>query len=120
RGRGRAAVNRTDRSPGAGGTAVAESAPGQSTAGGPPGADDVRRIPLAPCLAAGLAVLLAAMVLGASVGPLYVPVAEGVQSVAGMHGLASAAGPAQRDGSVEWPLHVPRVLIREVVGTALA
>src|SRR5690606_24555158 len=120
RGRGRAAVNRTDRSPGAGGTAVAESAPGQSAAGGPPGADDVRRIPLAPCLAAGLAVLLAAMVLGASVGPLYVPFAEVVQIVAGKLGLASAAGPDQRDVSVVWQLRVPRVLLGAMVGAALA
>ncbi|GAA1079369.1 FecCD family ABC transporter permease [Nocardiopsis composta] len=113
-------MNRTDRSPGAGGTAVAESAPGQSTAGGPPGADDVRRIPLAPCLAAGLAVLLAAMVLGASVGPLYVPFAEVVQIVAGKLGLASAAGPDQRDVSVVWQLRVPRVLLGAMVGAALA
>src|SRR5690606_22496527 len=99
RGRGRAVVNRTDRPTGAGGTAVAGNAPERGS-GGPPGADDVRRIPLAPCLAAGLAVLLAVMVLGASVGPLYVPFAEVVQIVAGKLGIASAAGPDQRDISV--------------------
>ncbi|MUN55070.1 iron chelate uptake ABC transporter family permease subunit [Kocuria koreensis] len=83
------------------------------------GGTDIRRLPLAVTLIAGLVILAGLMVVSVSIGPVRVVLTDVVHIL-----LSPVFGGddslSQRDVSVVWQLRVPRILLGVMVGGALA
>ncbi len=77
------------------------------------------RTPLALLLAAGVAVLVATILVTVTIGPADLGVAEVARSVAAHLGLPVEAVPRLHDAIV-WELRLPRVLTAAAVGAGLA
>lgn len=83
-------------------------------------AQDIRRVPLALILVAGVVVLAVLMVVSVSVGPLKLGLGQVWNILTAPLGLGSGAEIPLRDESVVWNLRVPRILMGAIVGAALA
>lgn len=107
----------------AGGVPVSAMAPAPMTEPEPgpePSAQDIRRVPLALILVAGMVVLVVLMVVSVSVGPLRLGLGQVWDILTAPLGLGSGAEIPLRDESVVWNLRVPRILMGAIVGAALA
>lgn len=83
------------------------------------GSADVRRAPLLLVMLVGAAVLLAAMVVSVSIGPLRIPLSD-VWEILTARAFGDLEALNRRDVSVVWQLRVPRILLGAVVGASLA
>jgi iron complex transport system permease protein len=83
------------------------------------GGTDIRRLPLAVTLIAGLVILAGLMVVSVSIGPVRVVLTDVVHILLSPV-LGGDDSLSQRDVSVVWQLRVPRILLGVMVGGALA